>query len=331
VTIDFGDGRKLTRTVTGNSIHYVLDAEGRVVDGLPGLYGPKRFMQWLVAMNDLVTESSKLDERAVRRERLAYHRGRAGYIKQDWANDLEKVAPGVDLELERADTPEPPPSRPATSSRTRATPAHEVAVRQQTQQQAVPQQQAAPPPPQNPPAENSANGRQAVGADRASRAAVGKTAVEAPILRAINLDPAKLDRATNEEFWKKIAALHAEDARLDARSVEVIRRENPPTAVAAGRLAITKGRVEDPILRLVRQFESSIALDAVRNEYLLHRRIHEWFVAGDTTTANVDALNERVYAELFLTPSSDPWLGLAPADTYSALEGNGVATDSKPK
>lgn len=29
VTIDFGDGRKLERTITGNSIHYILDAEGR--------------------------------------------------------------------------------------------------------------------------------------------------------------------------------------------------------------------------------------------------------------------------------------------------------------
>ena len=27
VTIDFGDGRKLERTLTGNSIHYILDAE----------------------------------------------------------------------------------------------------------------------------------------------------------------------------------------------------------------------------------------------------------------------------------------------------------------
>jgi hypothetical protein len=41
VTIDFGDGRKLVRTLTGNSIHYVLDAHGHPVDALPGLYGPK--------------------------------------------------------------------------------------------------------------------------------------------------------------------------------------------------------------------------------------------------------------------------------------------------
>jgi hypothetical protein len=35
-------------------------------------------------------------------------------------------------------------------------------------------------------------------------------------------------------------------------------------------------------------------------------------------------LNERVYADLLLTPSSDTWLGLMPADTYTALEDNGV-------
>src|SRR6187397_894201 len=44
VTIDFGDGRKLERTLTGNSIHYVLDSQGHVIDALPGLYGPKVFL-----------------------------------------------------------------------------------------------------------------------------------------------------------------------------------------------------------------------------------------------------------------------------------------------
>ncbi len=47
VTIDFGDGRKLERTITGNSIHYILDADGRVVDALPGLYAPERFLSAL--------------------------------------------------------------------------------------------------------------------------------------------------------------------------------------------------------------------------------------------------------------------------------------------
>jgi len=43
VTIDFGDGRKLERTITGNSIHYILDSDGNVVDALLGLYSATVF------------------------------------------------------------------------------------------------------------------------------------------------------------------------------------------------------------------------------------------------------------------------------------------------
>lgn len=39
ITIDFGDGRKVERTITGNSIHYVLNPAGNLLDALPGLYG----------------------------------------------------------------------------------------------------------------------------------------------------------------------------------------------------------------------------------------------------------------------------------------------------
>jgi hypothetical protein len=47
VTIDFGDGRKIERTLTGNSIHYILDDTGRIIDALPGLYSPKAFMIYI--------------------------------------------------------------------------------------------------------------------------------------------------------------------------------------------------------------------------------------------------------------------------------------------
>ena len=60
VTIDFGDGRKLERTLTGNSIHYILDAQGRPVEALPGLYGPQAFLQQLEQAEKAVKESSKL-------------------------------------------------------------------------------------------------------------------------------------------------------------------------------------------------------------------------------------------------------------------------------
>jgi len=43
ITIDFGDGRVLESTVAGNAAHYVLDAQGRPLDVLPGLYEPRTF------------------------------------------------------------------------------------------------------------------------------------------------------------------------------------------------------------------------------------------------------------------------------------------------
>ena len=51
VTIDMGDGRRIRQTITGNSIHYLLDADGTVLDGLPGLHSPQVFRaqleEWL--------------------------------------------------------------------------------------------------------------------------------------------------------------------------------------------------------------------------------------------------------------------------------------------
>lgn len=47
VTIDFGGGNKLVRTLTGNSAHVVLDPYGRPADALPGLFSPDVFLQLL--------------------------------------------------------------------------------------------------------------------------------------------------------------------------------------------------------------------------------------------------------------------------------------------
>src|SRR5262249_24156644 len=53
VTLDFGDGRTLKRTITGNSAHYVLASDGTPLDVLPGLYGPQQFLKWLQATRGL--------------------------------------------------------------------------------------------------------------------------------------------------------------------------------------------------------------------------------------------------------------------------------------
>lgn len=127
---------------------------------------------------------------------------------------------------------------------------------------------------------------------------------------------------TDDRLWQIIAELHQAEAKLDNASLQLIRSQNPIAAHAA-RLAITKRVVEDPLVKLVRTLEGSIAVDTVRNEYQLHRQLHQWLIAD--ASPNIDQFNERVYAQLFLTPSSDPWLGLAPVDTYTALPNGGVA------
>ncbi len=59
VAIDFGDGRKLERTITGNSAHFVLDSQGRTIDVIPGLYAPAAFRQ---ALSESVALHARLAE-----------------------------------------------------------------------------------------------------------------------------------------------------------------------------------------------------------------------------------------------------------------------------
>jgi len=145
------------------------------------------------------------------------------------------------------------------------------------------------------------------------------------MLRALVPARENLERTMNDDLWEKIAALHQEDATLDSHSLALIRAKTPPNAQVAMQLAEGKKRVEDPLLKAVQNLQRSIAEDTVRNEYTFHAKIHEW-LAPPNAPREVDALNRRVYAELFLTPDNDPWLGLAPQDTFSALENGGLTT-----
>jgi hypothetical protein len=158
--------------------------------------------------------------------------------------------------------------------------------------------------------------------------AVGKELVERPILVQIMPDGKALESSTSDELWTKIAALHAGDAVLDDSVKKLMLAKSPDLAQAAMRATYSKRMVENPLLAITRNLSNSIALDTVRNEYLLHSKVHEWLAQSDKPVAGagLKAFNERVYAELFLTPSSDAWLGLVPADTYAALDNGGICT-----
>lgn len=91
ITIDFGDGRTLVRTITGNSIHYVLDADGRPVDAIPGLYGPKSFLRAL-GDGQSAFAAAKGKSGAPRAAALkGHHERKAEEALAAWAREMAKV------------------------------------------------------------------------------------------------------------------------------------------------------------------------------------------------------------------------------------------------
>jgi hypothetical protein len=261
VTIDFGDGRKLEQTLTGNSIHYVLDSEGRPVDAIPGLYSPQAFIENLKDAERAVSSVSNLNgDLNLRREILVkYHRDRYAKLEKNWRSDLTR------LRL---------PTQPLLP----------LAVTD----------------PQ-------------VSAILASRLTVGKMMVEMPTLSRTTGEPltevtppspfAKLSDAN----WARLARLYQNRVYLDQGSLNIMQRKLSPSASMS---------------TVVSSFERAIAQDTVRNEYVFHAQIHNWFANGEflnSDTATLTALNRRVYDELFLTPASDPWLGLVNENVYTGL------------
>jgi hypothetical protein len=255
VTIDFGDGRKLERTLTGNSIHYILDSQARTIDALPGLYGPKAFLHGLLSAETLFKSLAGKNDQQRNFMLSLYYSQQHNKIAAAWTIDTQKIGGKA-----------PEGFRVVEGN----------------------------------------NGEALL----ISPMAMTKAVTEANILRAMTSATEELGKITDETGWRKIAQLHSSDAVLDDRSISLIKHQNP-------------NLTERELAQLVQKFQDSIALDTVRNEYLMHSKLYTWIVK-DPVRDDVEKLNEQVYAKLFLTPNSDPWLGLFSADVYTALDNGGV-------
>src|SRR5215470_49354 len=91
ITIDFGDGRKLQRTITGNSIHYVLDSDGQVIDALPGVYGAAAFARSLAGTEILFGSLKGKDANEKRRLLLDHFNSLNNKISLAWLADIQKL------------------------------------------------------------------------------------------------------------------------------------------------------------------------------------------------------------------------------------------------
>jgi hypothetical protein len=296
VSIDFGDGRKLERTITGNAVHYVLDSHGRPIDALPGLYAPRVFLDNLRRSVALSRDLDRAEPEARTAMLGMHHRAQREML-------AERVTPPAPL-LKPISAILPPDAFAAT------------------------------------------------------RVTTTKLGIELRVLK--DLKPARPEPQAfdaenaaepGDDYWGGLAAAQGFDARLDSRSLAVMARElpefaqNPPGDEALRRVraaipareaialagakgesgearlaASLQGREQD-LAGMARRFVETLAADTARNEFRFHARIHRWFAEGDIPS--LDALNERVYAEIFLTPRSDPWLGLGAEGRYTGTSDGG--------
>ena len=73
IQIDFGDGKKITRTVRGNAVMYLVNPEGKVVDAFPGVYTSHDFIP---AIRESIAQLAHADAETV----IAYHKERGAMI-----------------------------------------------------------------------------------------------------------------------------------------------------------------------------------------------------------------------------------------------------------
>lgn len=102
LTIDFGDGRQMRRTITGNSIHYVLDPDGNPINAIPGLYSAPSFLS-------LLRESALLHRKVwpmspgERRQALANYHSNARFVARQPRRGMSPLDAANDYGATRAD------------------------------------------------------------------------------------------------------------------------------------------------------------------------------------------------------------------------------------
>ncbi len=118
------------------------------------------------------------------------------------------------------------------------------------------------------------------------------------------------------------------------RRLGLLRRPQVHLDPASRAFLLRKQGVTDPkeAERLLDAFETTVALDEVIDEYRTGPAILRKLIDPETRKDfELEAFNQWIYADVFRTPLSDPWLGLAPADVYGALPASARSAAASPK
>lgn len=259
ITIDYGDGRKIATTITGNSAHYVLDEDGHVLDVLPGLYAPRVFQAELAKTAGLAARVRGTTD-AVRAALVtAFHEQGLAEAQRAWEG-----ARGLDY----------------FHGWHRLFDGSAAAI--------------------------------------AERATVSKAIVEIPQLRSLGMIALEDLPDDQTGAWatigQKLWDIHASGPRassvLDDASLALVRQ------LAGPRPSREFGG------SMLERLDQHIVADTALNQLKLRTAIRGQLVQRPND--DFATLNAWIYTNVFLTPASDPWLGLLPRTDFTGLPGDGV-------
>ena len=114
------------------------------------------------------------------------------------------------------------------------------------------------------------------------------------------------------------------DASLHPNSLAIIAAERPLDGlVPADQLYVATVAMLEALLVSVRQ-------DTAKNALELYPRVHAELAsrARDRVSLDFADVDVWVYASLFETPATDPWLGLVNPTVYTGLDDGGLAVDT---
>ncbi len=277
ITVDFGDGRVVERTITGNSVHYVLDANGRVVDALPGLFGPVRFESALRDAQALAAETGPLTNAEAGKRIAQTHERMLWKRTAEWRKLMRVVDPtGVERAgVERIQLP---------------------AVGRVMKGEGSPLYVSLP-------------------ATVVNELTVTKADGETPLLALMQPEL----RAISPRWGWNIAQPFLPRETLDLQSRVLLRSKHPrdwslPTAPPLDGAQFAAR---------VAYFEKRLTVEGAVSEFALHSAIRQKLVKEKVV--DLAALDEYVYTSLFLSPANDAWLGLAPLEAVTGIDGDGIA------
>jgi hypothetical protein len=297
VTIDFGDGRRIENTLTGNSAHYVLSADGAPLDVLPGMYVPSVFQTELEASLQLARAAATAPSVAARHEVLiAYHQRRAKERNDAWRSvGRVPIVEGSRRLLSRAgfeDALALAQLGAMTKSRIEMPLLRAVDV--------------------------GADPGTLAEARIEEWAAIGQRLFaigDPPVLERDEKLDGPFPRVGRKAPVRKIPVTPEKlPDLLDAQSRRLVE-----ALVQAGPNKLD----ESAVGRILDALAHSMVADAAKNEMVLRQTIHAWLALNPDMQWT--DLNQRIYSNLFHTPAEDPWLGLRPQVAFTGLPGDGVA------